>query len=687
MTIDPNPTRAFLKFTIAGIVATAAIPAIGAGVEPADADVAALKTSYSAQVIDDHSTPDEVTNTGYRRTYETLRQPMPEGGVAAEDNDKLLVIDPQTGELIVPHIVDQLPIGWRFITMDGGETDSLGRPIVNRMTGLPAWSQADVDALRAAINDHAALVRAGEHSPEFEHVFGNLISQALTRRIDVSDLNVMSDNRLMTAGVIDAALAGVAHYEATKMEHLVEFGGDFAAPAYRPEARALFAAAGFDPAAVPQSDSEQEEGGVADSNCYATNTSERGVTTLTGSTVLWDHDGTDDATADVPIGFDFRAFPCEERGANFNVRVATNGLLSFFERGGNAAVNVENWINTFLPDATAPNGIVAGWWDDLQVEVAQGIPDRIHYKTEGAAPYRVFTTEWSSISRRGGLTTDYHWFQIKLYELTGRIEIVIDIDDGLGYDTADNASVGIENFSATDSDCGPNCTNLITWDNQWLRLHRYLTRLTANDTCQYAIQVFDNQTVTADLITAWMGSATAACGESAGNRDVWYTFVAPSRGVLRLDACGTIGAGGSDSVLSIYDTCAGDAAALLACNDDRISWADAPNNNCGSLDSYVATVMNQNQQVYIRASHYSDWLFGAFVQMDVRFVPSRLGDLNCDGRVNNFDIDPFVQLIANPDGWAAEHPSCDPMNGDMNGDGVVNNFDIDAFVLCLTVGC
>ena len=60
------------------------------------------------------------------------------------------------------------------------------------------------------------------------------------------------------------------------------------------------------------------------------------------------------------------------------------------------------------------------------------------------------------------------------------------------------------------------------------------------------------------------------------------------------------------------------------------------------------------------------------------------GDLNCDGAVNNFDIDPFVLVITStPPGYAqyyAMYPECDHMLGDCNGDGSVNNFDIDAFV-------
>ncbi|MGH6958864.1 MAG: hypothetical protein ACREE7_00120, partial [Dongiaceae bacterium] len=56
------------------------------------------------------------------------------------------------------------------------------------------------------------------------------------------------------------------------------------------------------------------------------------------------------------------------------------------------------------------------------------------------------------------------------------------------------------------------------------------------------------------------------------------------------------------------------------------------------------------------------------------------GDLNCDGAVNNFDIDPFVLALLDPAAYAAAYPDCDIDLADVNGDGVVNNFDIDPFV-------
>lgn len=69
------------------------------------------------------------------------------------------------------------------------------------------------------------------------------------------------------------------------------------------------------------------------------------------------------------------------------------------------------------------------------------------------------------------------------------------------------------------------------------------------------------------------------------------------------------------------------------------------------------------------------------------------GDANCDGRVNNFDIDSYVAALlftneplapASYSGaqwcWDARH-----CWGDIDGDGRLNNFDIDPFVMCIVL--
>lgn len=68
--------------------------------------------------------------------------------------------------------------------------------------------------------------------------------------------------------------------------------------------------------------------------------------------------------------------------------------------------------------------------------------------------------------------------------------------------------------------------------------------------------------------------------------------------------------------------------------------------------------------------------------------PVGSGDANCDGVVNNLDIDAFVlALIDGRERWEALYSCGFLCATDMNADGVVNNFDIDPFVTCVVSGC
>jgi outer membrane protein assembly factor BamB len=72
------------------------------------------------------------------------------------------------------------------------------------------------------------------------------------------------------------------------------------------------------------------------------------------------------------------------------------------------------------------------------------------------------------------------------------------------------------------------------------------------------------------------------------------------------------------------------------------------------------------------------------VGSDIRAYRTPRGDLNCDGAVNGYDIDPFVLALTDPSAYASMYPACDGMYADMNADGVVNGYDIDPFVQLLT---
>jgi len=62
------------------------------------------------------------------------------------------------------------------------------------------------------------------------------------------------------------------------------------------------------------------------------------------------------------------------------------------------------------------------------------------------------------------------------------------------------------------------------------------------------------------------------------------------------------------------------------------------------------------------------------------------GDLNCDGTVDGFDIQPFVLALTNPAGYGKAYPQCRAKLADVNFDGQVDGFDIQPFVRLLTGG-
>ncbi|MGE0481465.1 MAG: hypothetical protein AB7Q17_13435 [Phycisphaerae bacterium] len=101
-------------------------------------------------------------------------------------------------------------------------------------------------------------------------------------------------------------------------------------------------------------------------------------------------------------------------------------------------------------------------------------------------------------------------------------------------------------------------------------------------------------------------------------------------------------------------------------------------------DGWLYTVINLRDGAGVdRNSNPSFSTPAAFVR--IRIPAQNLpGDMNCDGVVNNFDIDPFVLALTDPAAYAAAFPDCDINNADVNDDGDVNNFDIDPFVVLLT---
>ncbi len=76
----------------------------------------------------------------------------------------------------------------------------------------------------------------------------------------------------------------------------------------------------------------------------------------------------------------------------------------------------------------------------------------------------------------------------------------------------------------------------------------------------------------------------------------------------------------------------------------------------------------------------------ALIRLTLDAAGPLLGDVNCDGAVDNGDIDAFVLALLDAAAYAAAYPDCDINSADVNGDDSIDNGDIDGFVECLLAG-
>ncbi len=109
--------------------------------------------------------------------------------------------------------------------------------------------------------------------------------------------------------------------------------------------------------------------------------------------------------------------------------------------------------------------------------------------------------------------------------------------------------------------------------------------------------------------------------------------------------------------------------------------------------SYQAYLYRNGEIVQVSDNYNVLWNFiydvndkGEFVLMtgdygdtDLLFAKRlQLGDLNCDGSVDALDIEPFVNVMFDPESYTAA--KCDPTLADLNGAGRVDALDIEPFL-------
>jgi hypothetical protein len=137
----------------------------------------------------------------------------------------------------------------------------------------------------------------------------------------------------------------------------------------------------------------------------------------------------DDMSAAIDIGFSFNYY-----GIDYSeVYVSSNGFLTVL------AGQLPDFEGQTLPTMGDPDGVIAGWWGDLNPEAGGSI----HSQTLGVAPDRRFIVQFTAVPFLGSSASTTH--QYKLFEGSNVIEVHYEVADDV-----DNPTAGIENETGSD---------------------------------------------------------------------------------------------------------------------------------------------------------------------------------------------------------------------------------------------
>jgi len=184
----------------------------------------------------------------------------------------------------------------------------------------------------------------------------------------------------------------------------------------------------------------------------------------------------------------------------------------------------------------------------------------------------------------------------------------------------------------------------------------------ANNACGAATAI-GTGTFTGSTCTATNDGSTG-CDYSSIGPDVWYSFLAPSSGILQADTCGS----DYDTILSVHSGCPGTAANTLACNDDF--GGGGPCFVAPYWASYVSLPVIGGNTYLIRVSGFSG-IAGNYVLNVSLCAPPVNGDMNSNGATNGRDLQRFIDaiLVGSTDAGNVCH-------GDFSGNGIVDLADV-----------
>jgi len=134
----------------------------------------------------------------------------------------------------------------------------------------------------------------------------------------------------------------------------------------------------------------------------------------------------------LPFSFNFYGIDHQD------IYISPNGWISF-SLPANSAVT-----NDTLPSATAPDSIIAPFWDDLKSSTGQS--GGIYFGVKGDAPNRKAVIQWEVFD--GAATPNVIFFEIVLYEHSNLIKFQYNTVDS-NYQTSATPTIGIAS-DATD---------------------------------------------------------------------------------------------------------------------------------------------------------------------------------------------------------------------------------------------
>ncbi|MFO7258979.1 MAG: hypothetical protein DIU61_014865, partial [Bacteroidota bacterium] len=161
--------------------------------------------------------------------------------------------------------------------------------------------------------------------------------------------------------------------------------------------------ASYDPSLVIGADTVVATSGAATNYTVSNGGTFNPIPTPVGSTILPLTDNSESGA--IPIGFTFNFF-----GVNYtDVYIGSNAIVGF-------SPGVSTPINQALPNAAAPNNIIALAWDEMTPT-----PGPIEYFIAGRAPFRKFVVNYNVYRDNNPLYAVK--VQLQLHETTNIIEI------------------------------------------------------------------------------------------------------------------------------------------------------------------------------------------------------------------------------------------------------------------------